>query len=194
MGDLEQLLESLRALPKPERRPDALLTSERFERAVELSEALDDDELLRGAGGSDRMSAATAAEALRRRPPSDALGAALFALLEETRGWRAVFLLRAVLREALALGRHFLGDAALLGALLSLLEGRTRRPSCSPGSATTAAASASPSPGRAGGSASRARIVRRYRERPTPLVRDAVRGWRTGRLDAVLAGGFDLVE
>ena len=39
-----------------------------------------------------------------------------------------------------------------------------------------------------------ARIVRRYRERPTPLVRDAVRGWRTGRLDAVLAGGFDLVE
>ena len=40
----------------------------------------------------------------------------------------------------------------------------------------------------------RATIVRRYRERPTPLVRDAVRGWRTGRLEAVLAGGFDLVE
>ena len=37
-------------------------------------------------------------------------------------------------------------------------------------------------------------IVRRYRERPTPLVRDAVRGWRTGRLDLVLAGGFDLIE
>ena len=29
---------------------------------------------------------------------------------------------RAVLREALALGRHFLGDAALPGSLLSLLE------------------------------------------------------------------------
>jgi ATP-dependent Clp protease ATP-binding subunit ClpC len=43
-------------------------------------------------------------------------------------------------------------------------------------------------------SASRATIVRRYRERPTPLVRDAVRNWRTGRLDAVLAGSFDLVE
>lgn len=42
--------------------------------------------------------------------------------------------------------------------------------------------------------AGRATIVRRYRERPTPLVRDAVRGWRTGRLDAVLSGGFDLVE
>jgi ATP-dependent Clp protease ATP-binding subunit ClpC len=41
---------------------------------------------------------------------------------------------------------------------------------------------------------SRPVIVRRYRERPTPLVRDAVRGWRTGRLEAVLAGGFDLVE
>ena len=45
-------------------------------------------------------------------------------------------------------------------------------------------------PGEAPGST----IVRRYRERPTPLVRDAVRGWRTGRLDFVLAGGFDLVE
>ena len=42
--------------------------------------------------------------------------------------------------------------------------------------------------------AGRATIVRRYRERPTPLVRDAVRGWRTGKLDAVLSGGFDLVE
>lgn len=39
-----------------------------------------------------------------------------------------------------------------------------------------------------------AAIVRRYRERPAPLVRDAVRGWRTGRLDVVLGGGFDLVE
>ncbi len=33
--------------------------------------------------------------------------------------------------------------------------------------------------------------VRRYREAPSPLVRDA-RGWRTGRLDRVLAGDFDL--
>ncbi|WP_053225916.1 AAA family ATPase [Solirubrobacter soli] len=37
-------------------------------------------------------------------------------------------------------------------------------------------------------------IVRRYREHPTPLVRDSVRNWRTGRLDAVLAGAFDLIE
>jgi ATP-dependent Clp protease ATP-binding subunit ClpC len=36
-------------------------------------------------------------------------------------------------------------------------------------------------------------IVRRYRERPSPLVRDAVRGWRTGRIDRVLAGDFDLI-
>ena len=34
-------------------------------------------------------------------------------------------------------------------------------------------------------------IVRRYREQPSPLVRDAVRGWRTGRLDLLLAGNFD---
>ena len=45
-----------------------------------------------------------------------------------------------------------------------------------------------------GDTSARARIVRRYRERPTPLVRDSVRGWRTGRLDLVLAGGFDLIE
>ena len=37
------------------------------------------------------------------------------------------------------------------------------------------------------------RIVRRYREKPSPLVRDTVRGWRTGRLDRVLGGHFDLL-
>jgi ATP-dependent Clp protease ATP-binding subunit ClpC len=51
-----------------------------------------------------------------------------------------------------------------------------------------------PSEALAAAAAGRARIVRRYRERPTPLVRDAIRGWRTGRLDFVLSGGFDLVE
>lgn len=35
-------------------------------------------------------------------------------------------------------------------------------------------------------------IVRRYRIEPSPLVRDAERGWRTGRLDDVLGGNFDL--
>ena len=35
-------------------------------------------------------------------------------------------------------------------------------------------------------------IVRRYRPGASPLVRDAVRGYRTGRLDRVLAGDFDL--
>jgi ATP-dependent Clp protease ATP-binding subunit ClpC len=34
--------------------------------------------------------------------------------------------------------------------------------------------------------------VRRYRAGESPLVRDAVRGYRTGRLDRVLAGDFDL--
>ena len=36
-------------------------------------------------------------------------------------------------------------------------------------------------------------IVRRYRGSPSPLVRDSVRGWRTGRLERVFAGDFDLV-
>ncbi len=35
-------------------------------------------------------------------------------------------------------------------------------------------------------------IVRRYRPGKAPLVRDAVRSYRTGRLDQVLAGDFDL--
>ena len=36
-------------------------------------------------------------------------------------------------------------------------------------------------------------IARRYRVTPSPLVRDSVRGWRTGRLERVFAGDFDLV-
>jgi len=36
-------------------------------------------------------------------------------------------------------------------------------------------------------------IVRRYREDPSPLVRDFARGWRTGRVERVLAGDFDVV-
>ena len=36
-------------------------------------------------------------------------------------------------------------------------------------------------------------IVRRYRDLPSPLVRDDVRGFRTGLLDTVLAGNFDVM-
>jgi ATP-dependent Clp protease ATP-binding subunit ClpC len=36
------------------------------------------------------------------------------------------------------------------------------------------------------------RVVRRYRGGAAPLVRDSVRSYRTGRLDRVLAGDFDL--
>jgi ATP-dependent Clp protease ATP-binding subunit ClpC len=35
-------------------------------------------------------------------------------------------------------------------------------------------------------------IVRRYRPGKSPLVRDGIRGYRTGRLERVLAGDFDL--
>ena len=37
-------------------------------------------------------------------------------------------------------------------------------------------------------------IVRRYRELPSSLVRDKVAGWRTGRIDAIWAGNFDVWE
>jgi ATP-dependent Clp protease ATP-binding subunit ClpC len=36
-------------------------------------------------------------------------------------------------------------------------------------------------------------VVRRYRGEPSPLVRSADGSWRTGRLDAVLRGDFDLM-
>ena len=35
-------------------------------------------------------------------------------------------------------------------------------------------------------------VVRRYRSGPSPLVRDSARGYRTGNLEQVLAGEFDL--
>lgn len=37
------------------------------------------------------------------------------------------------------------------------------------------------------------RVCRRYRTAPSPLVRDSVRGWRSGRCDRVLAGEFDVI-
>jgi ATP-dependent Clp protease ATP-binding subunit ClpC len=40
--------------------------------------------------------------------------------------------------------------------------------------------------------AARSIVVRRYRREPSPLVRDAVRNYRTGLIDRVLAGDFDL--
>ena len=36
-------------------------------------------------------------------------------------------------------------------------------------------------------------IIRRYQQRPAELVRDIAGGWRSGRLDAVLSGDFDLI-
>ena len=38
-----------------------------------------------------------------------------------------------------------------------------------------------------------AKIVRRYQEEPSPLVRDRVRGWRTGHVERVWAGDFDIM-
>ena len=37
-------------------------------------------------------------------------------------------------------------------------------------------------------------IVRRYRDGAAPLVRDSVRGFRTGRVERVYAGHFDVLR
>ena len=36
-------------------------------------------------------------------------------------------------------------------------------------------------------------VVRRYRDDPSPLVRDMRRGWRSGRIDLVFDGHFDVI-
>ena len=41
---------------------------------------------------------------------------------------------------------------------------------------------------------SSSKVVRRYRREPSPLVKDNSKNWRTGRIDRVLAGDFDLFE
>ncbi|HET9485085.1 MAG TPA: AAA family ATPase, partial [Xanthomonadales bacterium] len=53
-------------------------------------------------------------------------------------------------------------------------------------------ASAPFAPGTAAPADSDLRIRRRYTDGPSPLVRDALGGWRSGRLDRVLGGDFDL--
>ncbi len=37
-------------------------------------------------------------------------------------------------------------------------------------------------------------VVRRYRLGASPLVRDARKGWRTGKAELVLAGNFDVID
>lgn len=44
------------------------------------------------------------------------------------------------------------------------------------------------------GDDSQAALVRRYQEQPTPLVRDRVRDYRTGRFDLVMDGFFDVMR
>lgn len=39
-----------------------------------------------------------------------------------------------------------------------------------------------------------ARIIRHYRFVPSPLIRDIIRKWRTGRVERVMEGDFDLME
>ena len=42
--------------------------------------------------------------------------------------------------------------------------------------------------------AGKVEIVRRYRRQPSPLARDSARGWRSGKLESVFAGDFDVLS
>jgi ATP-dependent Clp protease ATP-binding subunit ClpC len=37
------------------------------------------------------------------------------------------------------------------------------------------------------------KIIRRYREKPSPLIRDSVQGWRSGKVQTVFGGDFDVM-
>ena len=58
--------------------------------------------------------------------------------------------------------------------------------------ATVVVSVAALEPGRESSNGAEAAVVRRYRREPSPLVRYAS-GVRTGRIDRVLAGDFDLL-
>jgi ATP-dependent Clp protease ATP-binding subunit ClpC len=62
-----------------------------------------------------------------------------------------------------------------------------------PGDGSAAALRRSAEEALAGRDPAEPRIVRRYRTAPSPLVRDGVRGWRTGRIERVLGGEFDVM-
>ena len=91
MNELEAALETLRALPKPQRRAGALLVNATFQRAVELAT----EDLLEG----DAIGAAAWLEALAGREPDRELVAGLTGRLYDWRGLRGVFLLRALDRH-----------------------------------------------------------------------------------------------
>jgi len=106
VSELEAALETLRALPKDQRRAPTLLVNPLFRRAVELATP----DGLEG----DALAAAVWLEALAGRPPDLALAAPLVPRLDDWRGLRGVFLLR-------ALDRHVADFTTLLPGPLATL-------------------------------------------------------------------------
>ncbi len=73
-------------------------------------------------------------------------------------------------------------------------DGRTERLGVARVTVTPWAGASAPSPdaAQAGRPGADVAVVRRYQREPTPLVRDIRAGWRSGRIDRVLGGDFDL--
>ena len=73
-------------------------------------------------------------------------------------------------------------------------DGRTERLGVARVTVTPWAEASAPSPdvSQASRPGAEVAVVRRYQSEPTPLVRDLRAGWRTGRIDRVLGGDFDL--
>ncbi len=94
-AELEQALESLRALPKAQRRAAALLVNETFQRAVSLVAEQEDEQLFELARGDD-LAARVALEALAQRDGDEG---PLLLLAPTVSPQTAVFLLRALDRR-----------------------------------------------------------------------------------------------
>jgi ATP-dependent Clp protease ATP-binding subunit ClpC len=193
------LLERLRGF-RGDRRPPADLVRRAAQRALLLSEAVaavaagEPADALLGVEGetefAERLAGMYRAWARERGMRLEVLEADGNGMLAAVSGFAALQLLQP---EA---GLHVLEIPGADGARARRERVRVTVAADPPGppgdraSAEAAAARAA----LAAAAAGRARIVRRYRDQPAPLVRDVARGWRTGRLDDVLAGGFDLME
>ena len=151
------------------------------------------------------LEADRAQDALVRVEPRDDGAAFAGELLAMYQGWARRRGAKATLIDGAARARVDLLYIECLGAFDALApeeglhvserrrDGRSERLGVARVTVTpwTGASAPSPDVARPGPAADIA-VVRRYQRDPTPLVRDLRDGWRTGRIDRVLAGDFDL--
>jgi hypothetical protein len=167
---VEHLLVEIGPRYREATQPADLLEFPPFKRLVDLfaSPRFTHAELLAQYNGKFAEAACAALEALSRRPGDPDVRAQVLESINKYVPFTRYFALRMLHLRTPA-------DAPLIGDVLLTLDASWRQP----GPLTILAAFPRHAPARWGA---------------TPLARDRVRGWRTGRLDRVLAGDFDLIS